>query len=100
MLNPASVHSNRWPLSLASPDPARQSLRSLLAKKRLGSVLLYTTGAFILAVCASFLFNIMDHNTEFAIAVTGSLIGGFLGAMLAATLIVDGQPATDQRDQK
>ena len=34
-------------------------------------------------------FNSLEHDTEFAIAVMGSLIGGFLGALLAAALIVD-----------
>ena len=31
----------------------------------------------------------VEHVTEFAIAVMGSLIGGFLGALLPAALIVD-----------
>jgi hypothetical protein len=79
---------------------ARQNLRSLMAKKRFGSIMLYTAGALVLAVSASFLFNFMDHDTEFAIAVTGSLIGGFLGAMLAAAVIVDGMTGLGETDQK
>ena len=46
-------------------------------------------GAFGLAVFCSFMFNLMEHDAEFAISVIGSLIGGFLGALLAAALIID-----------
>jgi hypothetical protein len=42
----------------------------------------------------------MDHETEFAIAVTGSLIGGFLGAMLAAAVIADGMSSTVKTGEK
>ena len=57
-------------------------------------------GAFVLAVFASIVFNFMDQDTEFAIAVTGSLIGGFLGAMLAAAVIVDVYSPSENRDEE
>ena len=44
-------------MGLERTGTARQTLRSLIAKKRFGSILLYTTGAFVLAVSAFFLFN-------------------------------------------
>ena len=100
MLNQATVNLKRQPLGLERTGAARQNLRSLMAKKRFGSIMLYTAGALVLAVSASFLFNFMDHDTEFAIAVTGSLIGGFLGAMLAAAVIVDGMTGLGETDQK
>jgi|TARA_B100000315_G_scaffold259851_1_gene317650 hypothetical protein len=71
-----------------------------MSKKRFGSILLYTLGAFALTVSASFVFNFMDHDTEFAIAVTGSLIGGFLGALLAAAVIVDVYSPSRERDEE
>ena len=45
--------------------------------------------ALVLVGICSFAFNALGQDTEFAIAVMGSLIGGFLGAMLAAALIID-----------
>ena len=35
------------------------------------------------------MFSLLGQDTQFAIAIMGSLIGGFLGALLAAALIVD-----------
>ncbi len=64
MFNQATANLKRRPVRLESPSAARQNLRTLISKKRFGSILLYTSGAFILAVSASFLFNIMDHDTE------------------------------------
>ena len=66
-----------------------RNLPVVSSRKRLGSLIFYAMAALILAVFCSIMFNFLDHNTEFAIAVMGSLIGGFLGALLAATLIVD-----------
>ena len=63
--------------------------RNILVNRRIGSLLLYTIAALGLAVLCAFLFNALEHDTEFAIAVMGSLIGGFLGALLAAALVVD-----------
>ncbi len=100
MLNQATANGRSRPLALESLAPARQNLRGIMAHKRFGSILLYTAGALAMAVAASFLFNFMDHDTEFAIAVIGSLIGGFLGAMLAGAVIVDGQSIFGQRDEE
>ena len=61
----------------------------MLARRRAGTILLYTMSTLFLAVFCSIVFNTLEHDTEFAIAVMGSLIGGFLGALLAAALIVD-----------
>ena len=69
--------------------PLGRNLPGVTVRKRLGSLILYSMAALVLAVICSIGFNLLDHNMEFAIAVMGSLIGGFLGAMLAAALIVD-----------
>ena len=84
---PANLASG--PVETHSPASLRQSVQSIIARKRVGSVMIYTMGALFLAVLCSFLFNSLEHDTEFAIAIMGSLIGGFLGAMLASALIVD-----------
>ena len=88
------------PRSSESRSPALHNLRGVTARKRFGSILLYTTGALIMAISSSFVFNFMDHDTEFAIAVTGSLIGGFLGAMLAAAVIVDVYAPSEHIDEE
>ncbi len=88
MLNQAAANMKSRLRSLKRSTPVRQNLRSSMARKRFGSILLYSAGAFVLAISSSIVFNFIEHDTEFAIAVTGSLIGGFLGAMLAAALIV------------
>ena len=67
----------------------KTGILSSMARKRAGKVVLYSMAALVLAAFCSFVFNALDRDTEFAIAVMGSLIGGFLGAMLAAALIVD-----------
>jgi uncharacterized YccA/Bax inhibitor family protein len=61
-------------------------------------VLVYTTGALLLAVGSSIVFNDMELDSNFAIAVVGSLVGGFLGALLAATLIIDMHSRQDDRN--
>ena len=70
-------------------SPLDRNLPAVPSRKRLGSLIFYAMAVLVLAVFCSIMFNLLDHNTEFAIAVMGSLIGGFLGALLAATLIVD-----------
>jgi len=73
-------------------------MQNVMAKKRMGSVMLYTMGALVLAVFSSIVFNFLGSDTAFAISIMGSLIGGFLGALLAAALIVDiYTPNTDER---
>ncbi len=69
--------------------PRRRNLSSSLANRRIPSVLVYTTGTLLLAVGSSIVFNDMELDSNFAIAIVGSLIGGFLGALLAASLIID-----------
>ena len=68
---------------------AKAGISGFIAKKRAGRVVLYSMAALLLAAFCAFVFNSLGQDTEFAIAVMGSLIGGFLGAMLAAALIVD-----------
>ena len=84
--------------------PERYSLgkfvQSGLARKRMGSILFYRSAALILAVVCSISFSFLEENTAFAISVMGSLIGGFLGALLAATLIVDMYAPKQDRDRE
>ena len=76
-------------LKMENRSDVRRSIHNVLARKRMGSVILYTMGALVLAIFCSFVFNFMGEETQFAISIMGSLIGGFLGALLAAALIVD-----------
>ena len=78
----------------------KTGIMKLMAKKRAGSVVLYAMAALFLAAFCSFVFNALDQDTEFAIAVMGSLIGGFLGAMLAAALIIDIYLPKRHKDQE
>ena len=55
----------------------------------LPKVMLYTIGAVLVFVLGVTTVSIMDRNTEFAIAVFGSLIGGFLGALLASIVVAE-----------
>ena len=57
--------------------------------RRMHSLLTYSLTTIVLTLFAAILFKAMQLEAEFAIAVTGSLIGGFLGAMLAMILMVD-----------
>ena len=67
----------------------RGSVQSMFAGRRVGTILLYTMTTLAVAVFCSIVFSALQLDTEFSIAVMGSLIGGFLGALLAAALIVD-----------
>ena len=67
----------------------RGSVQSMFARRRVGTVFLYTMSTLFVAVFCTIVFNALQLDTEFAIAVIGSLIGGFLGALLAAALIID-----------
>ena len=53
----------------------RGSIQSMLAGRRVGTVLLYTMGTLLIAVFCSIVFNTLQLDAEFAIAVMGSLIG-------------------------
>ena len=77
------------PVRLRSQINSNGYGRRILANPRTGSLLLYTIAALGLSILCALAFNALEHNTEFAIAVMGSLIGGFLGALLASALIVD-----------
>ena len=83
-----------------SGPAVKTGLLKFVAKKRAGSVILYAMAALVLAGICSFAFNALGQDTEFAIAVMGSLIGGFLGAMLAAALIIDIYMPKRSKDQQ
>lgn len=100
MIDKAVAGGQPRPPSLERHAPFRQSLQAIRGKKRFGSVVIYTTGALAMAVFFSVVFNVMGHDTEFAIAIMGSLIGGFLGAMLAAALVIDVYSRSEERDRE
>ena len=72
-----------------SRSAQKGSIQSMLSGRRAGTVLLDTMSTLVIAIFCSYVFNALHLDTEFAIAVMGSLIGGFLGALLTAALIVD-----------
>lgn len=85
------------------PEEDHRVLRRLdrsssMANRRIPSLLVYTAGTLLLAVGASIVFSGMELDSNFAIAIIGSLIGGFLGASLAAALIVDIYSRKDDRN--
>ena len=88
------------PTRMESHNAFRQGLQNVLARKRMGSVLIYTMGALILAILCSVVFSLLGQDTQFAISIMGSLIGGFLGALLAAALIVDMYSPSSDRNQE
>ena len=73
MIDDMVANVARRAVKLQEPGVIQRNLENVLAKKRLGSILLYTMGALVLAVLCSFLFNSMGQDTEFAIAIMGSL---------------------------
>ena len=83
--------ANGRPVSLdrEKESPVKTGILRFMANKRAGSLVLYAMAALLVAGACSFMFNALGQDTEFAIAAMGSLIGGFLGAMLAAALIID-----------
>ncbi len=78
-------------------------LRNVYGSKEDGSglptVMLYTIGAVLVFVLGVTTFSIMDRNTEFAIAVFGSLVGGFLGALLASIIVAKVFLHSDRQDR-
>ena len=52
------------------------------------TIFFYTLGAIGVFVFGVAMFSIIDRNTDFAIVVFGSLVGGFLGALLASIVVV------------
>ena len=100
MIDELAGHVRYKPARLEPSRPFKRSMLNVLARKRMGSVILYTMGALILAIFCSFVFNFLGEDTQFAISIMGSLIGGFLGALLAAALIVDiYSPSEDKQEQ-
>ena len=51
------------------------------------TIMAYTLAAILIFVLGVTTFSILDRNTEFAISVFGSLVGGFLGALLASVIV-------------
>ena len=88
------------PPRIETQNAFRQGLQNVLARKRMGSLILYTMGALALAILCSVVFSLMGQDTQFAISIMGSLIGGFLGALLAAALIVDIYSSSGEIDHK
>ena len=67
----------------------RDQLANSLSKPRVPSILGYSLGAVVLTIVAGIAFKSQDLGIEFAMSMFGSLIGGFLGALLAAVLLFD-----------
>ena len=63
--------------------------REMLLKRKTTGIFIYTIGAVIVFIIGVTIFSIAERNTEFAIAVFGSLVGGFLGALLASIVVID-----------
>ena len=75
-----------------------EKFMNILGRKRTPSVLAYSFAALSLGIICTVAFSSMGHDTDFAIAVMGSLIGGFLGALLAVTLVIDSPSQGHDRD--
>ena len=63
--------------------------REVLLMRKTMNILIYTIGAVFVFIIGVTIFSIAERNTEFAIAVFGSLVGGFLGALLACIVVID-----------
>ena len=53
------------------------------------SILFYSIATVIITVISILVIGSLDLQTDLAIGVVGSLVGGFLGALLATTLVMD-----------
>ena len=60
-----------------------------LLRRRIYIVLGYTVGTILVFVAGVLIFSISERDTEFAVSVFGSTIGGFLGALLASIVVVE-----------
>ena len=89
MIKDLAVPMGQRAAQYSDGSSSKTSLLSMFSGRRMGTILLYTMTTLAVAIFCSFVFNALQLDTEFAIAVMGSLIGGFLGALLAAALIVD-----------
>jgi hypothetical protein len=56
--------------------------------KRIVGLLVYTISALVIVVIGVVALGVIGRDLDFAISVLGSLVGGFLGALLAMTLIL------------
>jgi hypothetical protein len=99
VIDELAARARHRPASIETPSAFTRSMQNVLARKRMGSVILYTMGDLILAIFCSVMFSLLGQDTQFAISVMGSLIGGFLGALLAAALIVDIYSPSGDRNQ-
>lgn len=70
-----------------------------IARKRASSVFIYTVGAVLVFISGVSMFGAVDQGTEFAVAIFGSIIGGFLGALLATMVVVDLYTRNSGRDE-
>ena len=100
VIDEMAARVRQGPVGLEAPRAYKRSMQGILSRKRMGSVLLYTMGALILAIFCSFVFNFLGQDTQFVISIMGSLIGGFLGALLAAALIMDIYSPNGNRNQE
>ena len=89
MIKDLAVPMGQRAAQYSDGSTSKTSLLSMFSGRRTGTILLYTMTTLAVAIFCSFVFNALGLDAEFAIAVMGSLIGGFLGALLAAALIVD-----------
>ena len=60
--------------------------------------MVYAFGAVALTFFGLVMYNTMDRDLDFAISLFGSLVGGFLGALLASILILDMSSRIEQGD--
>ena len=56
--------------------------------KRIVGLLVYTISALVIVIIGVVALGVIGRDLDFAISVLGSLVGGFLGALLAMTLIL------------
>ena len=52
------------------------------------TILAYIVGAMLVFIAGFAIFAASERHTEFAISVFGSVIGGFLGALLASLVVI------------
>ena len=62
--------------------------RAFSPSKRIAGLLIYTISALVIVIVGVVALGVIGRDLDFAISVLGSLVGGFLGALLAMTLIL------------
>ena len=63
--------------------------REQLLRRRFLTIFGYTIGAVVAFAAGVLIFSLVEQDRDFAISVFGSLVGGFLGALLASTVVID-----------